>query len=238
MSDNNALGEGLLGDGITVHDAIVSRRSVRAYKGDPVDPDIIAEILKVASRAPSGINTQPWNVHVFTGGARQELCDVTLKAYWNEPENHTEDRLHYMDPWREPYQARKRKIGWDMYGLMGIEKGEREKMLEARSRNYTFFDAPVGLIFTIDSDLGWMSWLDCGAFIQNIAILARNYGLHTCAQAAWATYHKVIDKHLNLKAPETVFCGMCLGYEDTTAPVNSLRTERAHLDSFATFHMG
>lgn len=221
---------------MSVSEAIMSRRSVRAFKSDPVDRMIIEDILQKAERAPSGVNTQPWKVHVFTGRAKQELCDTTLKAYWNEAEKHSADRLHYMDPWRDPYQARRRKVGWDMYGLMGIEKNERDKMLEARAKNYTFFDAPVGLIITIDSDLGWMSWLDCGCFIQTIALMARAYNLHTCAQAAWPTFHRVVDKHLGLKAPETVLCGMSLGYEDTTAPVNGLRTEREPLENFVKYH--
>ena len=221
---------------LSADEAITSRRSVRAFKSDPVPRETVAHILEVASRAPSGTNTQPWHVHVFTGDALKSLCDVVLDAFWNEPEKHQNDRLHYLDEWRDPYLARRRKVGWDLYGLEGIAKGEHEKTREFHSRNFKFFNAPVGLIFTIDRDLGWMSWLDYGMFMQNICIAARGQDLHTCPQAAWGTYHKVIQKHLDLPEQQLVLCGMSLGYEDTTAEVNKLETAREPLDAFVTFH--
>jgi len=222
----------------SVDEAITSRRSVRAFKSDPVPQETVAHILEVASRAPSGTNTQPWHVHVLTGDALTSLSNVVLEAFWNEPEKHQNDRVHYLEKWRDPYLARRRKVGWDLYGLQGIAKGEHEKTREFHSRNFKFFNAPVGLIFTIDRDLGWMSWLDYGMFMQNICIAARGQDLHTCAQAAWATYHDVIEKHLDLPGQQLVHCGMSLGYEDTTAVVNKLETVREPLDAFVTFHEG
>ncbi len=221
---------------ISVDEAITSRRSVRAFKADPVPNGTISHILEVASRAPSGTNMQPWHVHVFTGVALKSLCDAVLDAFWNEPEEHQSDRLHYLKKNRDPYLARRRKVGWDLYGLLGIGKGEREKTREFHSLNYKFFDAPVGLIFTIDRDMGWMSWLDYGMFIQNICLAARGQGLHTCPQAAWASYHEVVEKHLNLPKIKMVHCGLSLGYEDTDAVVNSLETEREPVAEFVTFH--
>ena len=220
----------------SVDEAITSRRSVRAFKSDPVPQETVAHILEVASRAPSGTNTQPWHVHVLTGDALTSLSKVVLEAFWNEPEKHQNDRVHYLEKWRDPYLARRRKVGWDLYGLQGIAKGEHEKTREFHSRNFKFFNAPVGLIFTIDRDLGWMSWLDYGMFMQNICIAARGQDLHTCAQAAWATYHDVIEKHLDLPGQQLVHCGMSLGYEDTTAEVNKLETVREPLEAFVTFH--
>ena len=220
----------------SVDEAITSRRSVRAFKSDPVPQETVAHILEVASRAPSGTNTQPWHVHVLTGDALTSLSKVVLEAFWNEPEKHENDRVHYLEKWRDPYLARRRKVGWDLYGLQGIAKGEHEKTREFHSRNFKFFNAPVGLIFTIDRDLGWMSWLDYGMFMQNICIAARGQDLHTCAQAAWATYHDVIEKHLDLPGQQLVHCGMSLGYEDTTAEVNKLETVREPLEAFVTFH--
>ena len=219
-----------------VDEAITSRRSVRAFKSDAVPRETVAHILEVASRAPSGTNIQPWHVHVFTGDSLTSLSDAVLDAYWNEPEKHSNDRLHYMEDWRDPYLARRRKIGWDLYGLLGIKKGEREKTREFHSRNFKFFNAPVGMIFTIDRDMGWMSWLDYGMFMENICIAARGQGLHTCPQAAWGQYHDVIEKHLALPPEQVVHCGMSLGFEDTTAKVNSLATVREPLDTFVTFH--
>ena len=223
---------------LSADEAIKTCRSVRAFTQQPVERATIEEILDVAQRAPSGTNTQPWQVHVFIGEARDALCGAVLDAFWNEPEKHAHDRLHYMDDWRDPYLARRRKVGWDMYGLMKIERGEKEKMREAHARNFKFFDAPVGMIFTIDNDMGWMSWLDYGMFLQNICVAARARGLHTCAQAAWATYHTVIENHLGLEPPQLVHCGLSLGYEDPSAPVNELETVREPRENFVTFHGG
>jgi len=221
---------------LSVDEAITSRRSVRAFRSDPVPRETVEHILEIASRAPSGTNIQPWRVHVLTGDALTSLSDAVLDAFWNEPHEHENDRQHYLDEMREPYLARRRKVGWDLYGLLGIEKGERDKTREFHSRNYQFFGAPVGLMFSIDRDMGWMSWLDYGMFIQNICLAARGQDLHTCAQAAWGQYHDVVEKHLNLPAEQLVHCGMSLGYEDSTAEVNKLETVRAPLEQFVTFH--
>ncbi len=221
---------------LNVDEAITSRRSVRAFKSAPVPHETVAHILEVASRAPSGTNIQPWRVHVFTGDALVSLTDAVLDAYWKEPQMHKNDRQHYLEKMREPYLARRRKVGWDLYGLLEIKKGEHEKTREFHSRNFKFFNAPVGMIFTIDRDMGWMSWLDYGMFIQNICIAARGQDLHTCPQAAWGSYHDVIEKHLDLPEQQLVHCGLSLGYEDTAAEVNKLETIREPLDQFVTFH--
>ena len=223
---------------LSVDEAITSRRSVRAFKFDRVPHDTVAHILEVAARAPSGTNMQPWHVHVLTGDALTSLSDAVLDAFWNEPEKHEASRLHYLEKNRDPYLARRRKVGWDMYGLLGIGKGEHEKTRAAQAQNYKFFNAPVGMIFTIDRDMGWMSWLDYGMFIQNICVAARGQGLDTCSQAAWAGYHDVVEKHLGLPDLQLAHCGLSLGYEDTTAEVNKLETVREPLEEFVTFHGG
>jgi nitroreductase len=179
---------------------------------------------------------QPWHVHIFTGDALNSLTSSVLDAFWNEPDEHQSDRQHYLEKIRDPYLARRRKVGWDLYGILGIGKGEREKTREYHAQNYKFFGAPVGMIFTIDHDMGWMSWLDYGMFIQNICIAARGQGLHTCPQAAWGSYHDVVEKHLGLPEIQLVHCGMSLGYEDTEAAVNTLETVREPVKEFVTFH--
>ena len=197
---------------------------------------MVAHILDVAARAPSGTNMQPWHVHVFTGAALKLLSDTVLDAFWKEPEEHASDRPHYLKKYRDPYLGRRRKVGWDLYGILGIGKGEREKARKFHSQNYKFFNAPVGMIFTIDRDMGWMSWLDYGMFIQNICVAARGQGLHTCPQAAWSSYHKLVGQHLGLPKIKLVHCGLSLGYEDTDAVVNTLETVREPLKEFVTFH--
>jgi nitroreductase len=220
---------------MTVDVAITSRRSVRAYLPKPVPAEMVEHLLAVASRAPSGTNMQPWKVRVLAGEARDRLCAAVLKAHNEEPEAHEHAVPYYPAKFEEPYLSRRRKVGWDMYGLLGIAKGEGEKMHAQHGRNYLFFDAPVGMIFTIDKSLEVGSWLDYGMFLQNVMIAARGAGLHTCPQAAWAKFHTVIREVLDIPETEEIVCGMSLGYEDESAPENALRTDREPVSSFAVF---
>lgn len=222
----------------TAEDAILTRRSVRAYLPDPVDEATVRHLLELASRAPSGTNTQPWKVHALAGEARDQLCDAVLAIRADEPIGGTygsPEWQYYPTDWREPYLGRRRKIGWDLYGLLGIEKGDKERMWEHFNRNYRFFDAPVGLIFTIDRHLERGSWLDYGMFLENIMVAARGLGLDTCPQAAWMQYPKAIADALELPDEEMVVCGMALGYADRSKPEDALVTEREPVDGFARF---
>ncbi len=221
---------------ISVDEAITGRRSVRAFLPDPVSRETIEHILATASRAPSGTNTQPWKVHVLTGATKQRLTDAVLDAFHNSAGEHDHERLYYMTEWREPYVSRRRKVGWDMYGLVGITKDNRQGMIEQTGRNYKFFDAPVGLIVTIDQDMHWGSWLDCGMFLENVMLAARGQGLETCPQAAFANYHKVVRKVLELPDSDAIICGMSLGVEDKSAAINKLVTDREPVGTFTTFH--
>ncbi len=218
-----------------VDDAITTRRSVRAFLPTPVPRETVEHILAVASRAPSGTNTQPWKVRVLSGDAKDRLCEAALHAHTTEPDAHTYSYTYYPATIPEPYISRRRKVGWDLYGLLGIKKGEREKTHRQHGRNYVFFDAPVGLIFTIDKALEQGSWLDFGMFIQNVMIAARAQGLHSCPQAAWVKFHRVVIDVLDIPDTEEVVCGMALGYIDDSAPENALVTEREPVAGFATF---
>lgn len=222
--------------GNPVEEAITSRRSVRAYLDKPVPRETIERILEVASRAPSGTNTQPWRVRVLTGETRDRLCEAAVYAHSHEPEKLGYSYTYYPAELPEPYISRRRKVGWDLYGLLGIKKGEREKTHKQHARNFKLFDAPVGLIFTIEKVMEQGSWLDYGMFIQNVMIAARAHGLHTCPQAAWVQMHRIVIDVLDIPDNEEVVCGMALGYEDTGAIENTLRTEREPVSGFATFH--
>jgi nitroreductase len=198
---------------------------------------MVEDILQVASRAPSGTNTQPWQVHVLTGAARQRLSDRISAVYENPAElaTHSEEYEYYPRTWTSPYIDRRRKVGWDLYRLLGIAKGDKELIHQQHGRNYRFFDAPVGLIFSIDRVLQQGSWLDYGMFLENIMIAARARGLHTCPQAAFTQFHQVIAEELAFQPEQMLVCGMALGYADPEAPENSLVTERAPVSEFATF---
>ncbi len=220
-----------------VEDAIVSRRSVRAYLDKPVPREQIERILNLAARAPSGTNTQPWKVTVLTGASKQALTDKILAAYNNPEERaqHTEAYDYYPAQWVSPYIDRRRKIGWDMYGLLGLTKDNKAGMHEQHAQNYRFFGAPVGLMFTIDRVMGKGSWVDYGMFLQTLMLAARAHGLDTCPQAAFNQYHRIILPHIGAGPDEELICGMALGYADNTPPVAQLKTEREAAANFTRF---
>ena len=217
--------------------AIRSRRSVRAFKNQIVDERTIRKILSTAARAPSGTNTQPWRVYVLLDKAKERLSEEILAAYDNPTEaaKHKSEYDYYPTQWVSPYIERRRKVGWDLYGLLGIERGEKAKMHAQHRRNYKFFDAPVGLIFSIDRILEKGSWLDYGMFLQNIMIAARSHGLDTCPQAAFTPFHKIIGEFLEMPPNELLVCGMSLGYADNTAIENTLVTDREPLENWTSF---
>ncbi|WP_209587705.1 nitroreductase [Massilia alkalitolerans] len=217
--------------------AITSRRSIRAFLPKPVERADIERILEVAARAPSGTNTQPWKVYVLTGQAREKLSEAIL-AVNADPEQarrHTEEYAYYPREWISPFVDRRRKVGWDLYSLLGLTRDNKAGMAAQHARNYRFFDAPVGLIFTIDRIMEQGSWLDYGMFLQSIMVAARGRGLDTCPQAAFTQYHRVIAQQLGLPENEMVVCGMALGWADPGKVENSLVTEREPLAHFARF---
>jgi nitroreductase len=220
---------------MSVDEAILSRRSVRAFKPTPIPRATIEHVLEVAARAPSGTNMQPWRVHVATGAVKEQITREVLAAFDAQEAGHEREYKYYPDQLRPPYIDRRRKVGWDMYGLLGIGKADRDKMHAQHGRNYAFFGAPVGLFFTIDRDMEIGSWLDHGMFLENVMLAARGQGLATCPQAAWPPYHKIVRNILGFAPEEVLVSGMSMGYEDETAVVNQLRTERAPLKDFVRF---
>jgi nitroreductase len=217
-----------------VDEAITSRRSVRGFRPDSVPTETVRDILAVASRAPSMTNTQPWRVYVLTGAARERLAGEVCAAHARGEEPEAE-YAYYPREWRSPFLDRRRQIGWALYGLLGIAKGDREATARQHRRNYDFFGAPVGMIFTLDRSLGYGSWLDLGMFMQNIMIAARGRGLDTCPQAAFKSYHAVIRRQLDIPTHELVVCGMALGYADPEEPANRLHSPRDAVEAFAEF---
>jgi nitroreductase len=223
-------------DWLPADEAIRTRRSVRAFLPTPVARATVEELLALASRSPSGSNIQPWKVRVVAGESRDRLCRAMLAALDEGGAEARREWDYYPVKWREPYLARRRKIGWDLYSLMGIAKGDFEGTDRQRRRNYEFFGAPVGLILSLDEDMEIGSWLDLGIFIGTFTVAARGRGLDTCPQAAIANFHEVIRQELGIPQKEVVICGIALGHADPSAPENRLVTERASASEFATFH--
>ena len=220
-----------------VDEAIVSRRSIRAFLPTPVPRATVEQILALASRAPSGTNIQPWKVYVLTGEAREALSRALLAVH-DDPQAMRDlapEYAYYPERWESPYIDRRRKIGWDLYGLLGIDKTDKAGMHAQHGRNYSFFGAPVALMFTIDRVLEQGSWLDYGMFLQALMIAARARGLDTCPQAAFTPFHRLITQHIGAPASEMLVCGMALGHADPQAAENALVTVREPVSGFARF---
>lgn len=225
----------IIDESAIVDEAINSRKSVRAFLPTPVDEQTIRDILEIAARAPSGTNMQPWKVYVVTGAKKRAVTDAVLNSGIRAEKIAWDEYKYYPDQFFEPYLSRRRAVGFALYSLLGIGKREVERMRAQHDRNFTFFDAPVGMIFTIDRRLNKGSWIDHGMFLQSIMVAARGRGLHTCPQAAFAPYHRQIRPVLDIPEEEIIVCGMALGHEDETKPENSLRSERAPLEEFVSF---
>ena len=224
-----------------VDHAITSRHSVRAFLDQAVDKQTIKEILNVACRAPSGTNTQPWKVYVVTGEKRQEMIERVCAAQielFTQPElakQYQESFAYYPETWISPFIDRRRENGWGLYGLLGIQKGEKEKMAAQQLRNYQLFDAPVALYFTVNKAMGIGSKMDISMMIQNVMVAAKARGLDTCPQAAWNHFHSIVLDILDAPDDEELVCTVALGYADPNHIINSFITPREPAENFTVF---
>jgi nitroreductase len=216
-------------------DTVRARRSVRAFRADPVPPALIRELLELSSLAPSGTNIQPWKVHVVTGATRRRLETEVLAHRETQPADAAAE-FPRIGKRKEPYLSRMHALGKDMYGRIGIPRGDEAASWRQWGRNYSFFDAPAGLIFTIDKDLDRMSYADVGMFMQTFMLAAKDRGLDTCAQGAWNLFWSATRRVLSIPEDEYIIAGIALGYADVDAPVNGTVAPREPLEAFATFH--
>jgi nitroreductase len=219
---------------LDVYEAVVERRSVRRFLPKAIGESTIRSIIAAASRAPSGQNMQPWQVHVVSGLARSRLSDAVMSAALAGRES-----LEY--PYlpstiSEPFLSRRRKVGFDLYAIYGVDRHDMEGRKRANLRNFDFFGAPVGLFFVMDRDMGLGAWLDCGMFMQNVMVVARGMGLESCPQQSWCEYGAIVHEELHIPQSQIVVSGMALGYIDHDAAENALRTERAPLEQYVTWH--
>lgn len=217
-----------------VEQAIASRRAVRAFLPDPVDPALVRRLLELAAQAPSGTNMQPWRLRVLGPRTRARL-ETALIAALDDPSQREEEYRYYPVTFREPYLSRRRKVGWDLYGLLGVAKGDHAGMRRQTEANLRFFGAPVALMLTVDRDLEIGSWLDLGAFIQTLLIAAQGHGLDSCPQAIFARFHQVVRRELSIPQGEVVVCGIALGKADPEAPANRLVPEREPVEGFTSW---
>ncbi|MBL8675466.1 MAG: nitroreductase family protein [Rhodospirillales bacterium] len=218
-----------------VSEAIGSRRSMRLFKPDPVPRETLEWMIRTAGRAASNGNLQPWKLHVLTGAARTRLS-AAIQAAIDAGEPDTREYKVYPDPFRPPYDARRKTVGKQLYTLLGIGRGDTAGMDRQHRKNYDFFDAPVGMMLCVDRDMGGGQWLDCGAFLDQLMLLAREAGLHTCPQAAFSRYQRVVRRELRIPDEQIVLCGLAVGFADPDAVPNNLVAERAPIGEFTTWH--
>lgn len=216
---------------MNIDEAIKTRVSIRAFKPDPVPEQLVRDILDVARFAPSGGNLQPWKVIAVSGAERDA---VVALAQANLPGAEDDRPVYPADLW-EPYRSRRYKVGEDMYALLGIGRDNKPARFMHLAQNFQFFGAPVALFFVIDKGMGHGQWAHLGMFMQSVALAALERGVHSCMQEAWARMRIPLAQHFALPENEMIYCGMALGYADMTKPVNTLRSDRASVDEFATF---
>jgi nitroreductase len=218
-----------------VREAIESRYSCRAFLPTPVPEQTVREILQSAARAPSGGNLQPWIVHAIAGKRLEELKSVIRPRLNELPLAEGSEYEVYPTPLKQPYKERRFKVGELLYNSIGIPREDRPARYKQFARNFEFFGAPVGIFFSLDRTMGPPQWSDLGMHVQNVLVLARAHGLHTCAQEAWTFWHKTITHFLELPPELMLFCGVALGYADETAPINGWRSPREDVNVFASF---
>ncbi len=217
-----------------VYEAIEKRKSTRAFLDKPVAIETIDKLLAVASHAPSGANTQPWQVAVVSGNRKQKLQKLIEDAF-RGGEQPKMDYLYYPQNWQEPYKERRKACGLQLYETMGITRDDKQKRTDQWAANYRAFDAPVMLFFFLDKVMEAGSYLDCGLFLQSFMLAAVEEGLATCPQAALGEYPGIVKPELGYSDDVVLLCGMALGYEDTTAKINSYRTPREPVDMFTRY---
>jgi nitroreductase len=218
-----------------VRDAVATRFSCRAFLDTPVPESVIRDILVRAARAPSGGNLQPWRVIAMAGNRLEALRGRISPRVSELPQGEGAEYDVYPKELTEPYRTRRFTVGEQLYRSIDVPREDRAGRYRQFARNFEFFGAPVALFVIIDRQMGPPQWSDVGMFIQTAWLLARDHGLHGCAQEAWTRWHKTLQVFLELAPNELMFCGMALGYADETAPINSWRSAREPLDSFATF---
>lgn len=220
---------------MTVTQAIKTRKSIRGFLDKDVDFELIQEMLEIARFSPSSTNTQPWEVCVVSGATKKSLDTKMLSAFQSGQKGQM-DYKYYPDTFSKSMRSKQVELGKKMYGLLGITKDDKEASIKQWGRNYTSFDAPVTIYFFMDKNLERGSFMDCGMFIQTLALMATQKGLSTCLQASLGQYSDIVRQELNISDDKILLCGMALGYEDETALINTFKSDRMEVEEFTKFY--
>ncbi len=214
-----------------VSEAVDSRKSIRAFLDKAVDDSLIKELLAKTSRSASGGNLQPWQIYVINGDTMNSFHK--FQSEWTEPE--TPAYAIYPENLKEPYKTSRYEVADDMYSLLGIAREDKEERFKQVLKNYEFFGAPAAFFCFVDRQMGRPQWSDLGMFLQTFMLLAREAGLDTCPQEAWAMKQESVTAFVEAPDELMLFCGMALGYQDESEKVNELRTSRRPVEDWAVF---
>jgi nitroreductase len=218
-----------------VEEAVIARKSVRAFKPDPISLQDMRDLLNAAKHAPSGGNLQPWKMIVLAGDEVKAVAKLGQATLAKNPLGEAGERPIYPAVVNEPHRTRRYQVGEAMYDILGVPREDKMGRLGQMAKNFAFFDAPNAIFFVIDKNMGHGQWAHMGMLMQTICLLAEERGIATCMQEAWGMVRQTLAGHFALGDDEMIYCGMALGYEDTSAPINTLRTQRAELDDIAQF---
>ena len=216
---------------MNVQEAVLSRRSIRAFTNTLVDNQTIKELLELSSRAANGGNIQPWKIFVLNNESMSKFKD--FQKNWTDPETPSYDI--YPSKLKEPYRTSRFELGEQMYALLGIGREDKEGRLNQVMQNFNFFGAPAAIFCFVDRQMGHPQWSDLGMFIQTFMLLAQEKGIDTCAQEAWSLKNDSVSKFVGSNIDDMLFCGVAIGYKDSEAPINNLKSTRRPLEEWATF---
>lgn len=214
---------------MTVSEAVMRRKSVRAFLNTPVETQTIVKLLEKAARAPSGGNVQPWQVTIVNGEAMtrfKAIMERRLSGEAREGGDRPEYTV-YPPKLKEPYRTYRFTVGEEMYGLLGIQREDKPARLRWFANNYRFFGAPAAIFCFADRVMGAPQWADLGMFLQTFMLLAQEEGLDTCPQECWSNYPGTVSDFCKVPDELMLFCGVAIGHQDRTAAVNRLETSRA-----------
>jgi nitroreductase len=214
-----------------VSDAVLARRSIRAFTSQPINNKVIKNLLALAARSPSGGNLQPWKIYVINNQSMKKF--IEFQARWDQPE--TSGYAIYPSGLTEPYRTSRYQLGEAMYELLGIPREDKDARLQQVLRNFEFFGAPAALFCFVDKQMGPPQWSDLGMFLQTFMLLAQEAGIDTCAQEAWAMKNDSVSEFVGSDKNDILFCGLAMGYKDEDAVINQLSSERRPIEQWAKF---
>jgi len=214
-----------------VSEAVLARRSIRAFTSEPIDDQIIANLLALAARSPSGGNLQPWKIYVVNNQSMKKF--IEFQGNWDQPE--IPGYEIYPSDLKEPYRTSRYQLGEAMYELLGIPREDKDARFQQVLRNFEFFGAPAAIFCFVDNQMGPPQWSDLGMFLQTFMLLAQEAGIDTCAQEAWAMKNDSVSEFVSADESDILFCGLAMGYKDKDAVINQLSSERRPIEQWAKF---